>query len=423
MPRDVAPNAGPLKGIRIIDCSTVLAGPFATMLLGDLGADVVKVEPPEGDATRGWGPPWVGSAEDGTRTAAYYLAVNRNKRSLRLDLSTEDGREVLRRLLRGADAVVENHKVGGFAKLGFSDEVLRDLNPRLVHLAISGFGTRGPDASKPGYDFVIQAVGGLMSITGEPDGRPMKVGVAISDVVSGLFGAVSLIAALLGRERSRSGESGVAPGEAGGSPAGGQRIDVSLLQSTLAVLVNQAQNALVTGAQPRRRGNAHPSIVPYETFATADGEIAIGVGSKRQWARLGPAIGLPELATEARFATNGDRVEHRDELIPILAERFATDTGERWLARLDEAGIPAGPILDLPSAFSSPQANALGMRVPLEHPRLGPVDQVGLPFELEATPASIRTPPPLLGEHSDEILAEAGYSPAETVRLRAAGVV
>ena len=390
------------------------------MLLGDLGADVVKVEPPEGDATRGWGPPWVGSGRAGTRTAAYYLAVNRNKRSIRLDLSTEDGREVLRRLLRGADAVVENHRVGGFAKLGFSDEVLRELNPGLVHLAISGFGTRGPDADKPGYDFVIQAVGGLMSITGEPDGRPMKVGVAISDVVSGLFGAVSLIAGLLGRERDR------ANGAAGGSTGArgdGQRIDVSLLQSTLAVLINQAQSALVTGVQPRRRGNAHPSIVPYETFATADGEIAIGVGSERQWTRLGPAIGLAELATEARFATNGDRVEHRDALIPILAERFATDTSARWLARLDEAGIPAGPILDLPSAFSSPQATTLGMRVPLEHPSLGQVDQVGLPFELASTPASIRTPPPLLGEHTDELLAEAGYSPAEAQRLRSAGVV
>ena len=416
-------SSGPLRGIRIIDCSTVLAGPFCTMLLGDLGADVVKVEPPEGDATRGWGPPWVGSVEDGTRTAAYYLAVNRNKRSIRLDLSTDDGREVLRRLLRGADAVVENHKVGGFARLGFSDDVLRELNPGLVHLAISGFGTRGPDADKPGYDFVVQAVGGLMSITGEPDGRPMKVGVAISDVVSGLFGAVSLIAGLLGRERSRSGDPRSVPGEAGGSHGTGQRIDVSLLQSTLAVLVNQAQNALVTGAQPRRRGNAHPSIVPYETFATSDGEIAIGVGSERQWAKLGPAIGLPDLVTEARFATNGDRVEHRDALIPILAERFATATSERWLARLDDAGIPAGPILDLPAAFSSPQATALGMRVPLEHPVLGPVDQVGLPFELAATPASIRTPPPLLGEQTDELLAEAGYAPADIDRLTAAGVV
>ena len=423
MPDEIAPNEGPLRGIRIIDCSTVLAGPFGTMLLGDLGADVIKVEPPEGDATRGWGPPWVGRLEDGTRTAAYYLAINRNKRSIRLDLSTEDGREVLRRLLRGADAVVENHRVGGFARLGFSDEVLRELNPELVHLAVSGYGTRGPDSEKPGYDFVIQAVGGLMSITGEPDGRPMKVGVAISDVVSGLFGAVSVLAALLGRERSRSGESHAAAGQAGGSRGGGQRIDVSLLQSTLAVLVNQAQNALVTGAQPRRRGNAHPSIVPYETFATADGEIAVGVGSERQWARLGPSIGLPGLATEARFATNGDRVQHRDELIPLLAERFATESSATWLARLDEAGIPAGPILDVPAAFASPQATALGMRVPMEHPALGTVDQVGVPFELSTTPASIRIPPPTLGQHTDEILAEAGYSRAEIQRLRGGGVV
>jgi crotonobetainyl-CoA:carnitine CoA-transferase CaiB-like acyl-CoA transferase len=397
---------GPLAGIRVIDCSTVLAGPFCTMLLGDLGADVIKVEPPDGDATRGWGPPWVGSAADSTRTAAYYLAVNRNKRSLRLDLASEDGREILRRLLRDADAVVENHRVGGFAKLGFSDEVLAELNPELVHLAISGFGTRGPDSAKPGYDYVIQAVGGLMSITGEPDGRPMKVGVAISDVVSGLFGAVSLLAALLARPTS-----------------GGQRIDVSLLQSTLAILVNQAQTALVTGSPPARRGNAHPSIVPYQSFATADGEIAIGVGSERQWARLGPTIGLPELATDARFATNGDRVEHRGELTAILAERVARETSATWLERLDAAGIPAGPILDVAAALDSPQARALGSRVPLEHPALGGVDQVGIPFELGVTPASIRLPPPLLGEHGREILAEIGYDPPAIERLRSAGVI
>ena len=410
--------AGPLAGLRVIDCSTVLAGPFCTMVLGDLGADVIKIEPPEGDATRGWGPPWVGSLEDGTRTAAYYLAVNRNKRSLRLDLSREEGREVLRRLLRSGDAVVENHRVGGFERLGFSDEVLRKLNPNLVHLAISGYGTRGPDAEKPGYDFVIQAVGGLMSITGEPGGRPMKVGVAISDVVSGLFGAVSVLAGLLARER------GATAGQGNGDVvARGQRIDVSLLQSTLAVLVNQAQSALVTGAHPVRRGNAHPSIVPYETFGTADGEIAIGVGSERQWAKLGSAIGLPELATQVRFATNGDRVERRDELIPILAERFATQPSATWLRRLDAAGIPAGPILDLPAALSSDQARALGSRVALAHPSLGAVDQVSFPFELSATPASIRTPPPLLGEHAEEILAEVGYAPAEIEALRAASVI
>lgn len=405
------------------------------MLLGDLGADVIKIEPPEGDATRGWGPPWVGDSAAGTRTASYYLAVNRNKRSLRLDLSSEEGRDVLRALLRTGDAVVENFRVGGFAKLGFSDEALRAINPALIHLAISGFGTRGPDAEKPGYDFVIQAVAGLMSITGERDGPATKVGVAISDVVSGLFGAVSVLAGLLARGRgAATSEGGMGAGTGARASAGagagagtgagtGQRIDVSLLQSTLAVLVNQAQAALATGAAPIRRGNAHPSIVPYETFPTADGEIAVGVGSERQWARFGPAIGLPGLATEARFATNGDRVERRDELIPILAARFREEPTSQWLDRLEAAVIPAGPILDVAAAFATPQAEALGSRVTLDHPALGPVDQVGIPFELSDTPASIRRPPPLLGEQTNEILTELGYDAPAIRRLRGAGVV
>ncbi|HSL97878.1 MAG TPA: CoA transferase [Candidatus Deferrimicrobiaceae bacterium] len=402
------PPLGPLSGIRIVDCSTVLAGPYCTMLLGDLGADVVKVEPPAGDATRGWGPPWLGDEAAGTRTAAYYLSVNRNKRSLRLDLSRDAGRDVLRALLRRADAVVENFRVGGFERLGFSDAALAELNPDLVHLAISGFGTSGPDAAKPGYDFTVQAGGGLMSITGEPGGRPLKVGVAISDVVTGTFGAVAVLAALVGRGRRA---------------AAGQRIDVSLLESTLAVLVNQAQNAIVTGRGPVRRGNAHPSIVPYETFATADGEIAVGVGSERQWPRFCAAIGLPELAAEPRFAKNGDRVEHRDELIPRLARRFATEPTATWLARLDEAAVPCAPIRDVREALDSAQARALGSVVELAHPELGRVDQVAPPFRLAATPAAIRTPPPLVGEHSDEILAEAGYDAPAIARLRAEGVI
>lgn len=406
---------GPLAGIRVIDCSTVLAGPYCTMILGDLGADVVKVEPPDGDATRGWGPPWVGDEADGTRTAAYYLAINRNKRSLRLDLRRDEGREVLETVLRDADVLVENARVGGFERLGFSDERLRELNPGLIHLAISGFGLTGPDASKPGYDFVIQAVSGLMSITGEPDGTPTKVGVAMSDVVTGLFGAVSILAGLLARE-------GPGPTSRRRQP-GGQRIDLSLLQSTLAILVNQAQSMFVTGLAPERLGNAHPSIVPYETFETADGQIALGVGSERQWQRLCAALALDDLATDHRFATNGRRVEHRTELIAILGKLFATRSSAEWLALLDAAGIPVGPILDVAEAFASLQAIELGSRVPLDHPVLGHVDQVAVPFAFSGSPAVLPTPPPLLGEHSSEILTEAGYDEAAIARLIELGVV
>jgi crotonobetainyl-CoA:carnitine CoA-transferase CaiB-like acyl-CoA transferase len=406
---------GPLAGLIVADCSTVLAGPLCTMLLADLGADVVKVEPPDGDATRGWGPPWVGSDADGTRTAAYYLAVNRNKRSIRLDLRTGAGREVLRRLLERADVVVENFRPGGFARLGFDDEALRAINERLVHLAISGYGPSGPAADRPGYDFVVQATGGLMSITGAPDGEdggPTKVGVAISDVVSGLFGTVAVLAALLERE-------GTAPAGAGR----GQRIDVSLLASTLAVLVNQAQNAFVTGRAPARHGNAHPNIVPYEAFETADGRLVIAVGSERQWQRLCEALDLPELARDPRFATNGDRVVNRNELRPLLTGRLAARTSADWQRRLEDAGVPCGPILDVVEAFESDEARALGMTATVEHPVLGTLRQAGIPFSLERTPGSIQRAPPLLGEHTDEILAELGYDAAAIDVLRASGVV
>src|SRR6186997_1087284 len=347
MPADPHPTHGPLAGIRVVDLSTVLAGPYATMVLADLGADVVKVEPPDGDSTRGWGPPWVG--EGASRTAAYYLAVNRNKRSLRLDLKTPDGAGVVRRLLERGDVLVENLRPGSLDRLGFDDETLRALNPDLIHLSISGYGTSGPAAGRPGYDFVIQAVGGLMSITGDNDadgGHPTKVGVAISDVVTGLYGAIGVLAGLIGR-----------------ADAGGQRVDVSLLGSTLAVLINQAQNAFVAGSSPGRLGNAHPNIVPYETFATADGAIVVAVGSERQWPRLCNELELPDLATDERFADNGARVRNRAELRPILAARFMEADSTHWLRRLDEAGIPCGPVNSVLAAFDQPQAVARGMRV------------------------------------------------------------
>jgi crotonobetainyl-CoA:carnitine CoA-transferase CaiB-like acyl-CoA transferase len=405
--------AGPLAGIRVIDCSTVLAGPYATMLLADLGADVIKVEPLDGDATRGWGPPWVGSVADGTRTAVYALAVNRNKRSIRVDLRRPDGAAILRRLLADADVLVENLRPGGLDRLGFGDAALGEINPALVHLSITGYGPASPDPARPGYDFVIQAESGLMSITGETDaagGRPTKVGVAISDVVTGLNGAVAVLAALLARERD-----GTEPVR-----GAGQRIDLSLLGSTLAALVNQAQNGFA-GAIPGRLGNAHPNIVPYQAFETLDGALALAVGSERQWPRLCRALGLPALADDPRFATNGDRVTNRAELIPTLAARFAERTTSDWLAALDAADVPAGPINDVSAAFDSPWA--AGRTVELDHPRLGRTRQVAPPFELSGTPASVRTPPPLLGEQTDEILAELGFDPGETARLRSDGIV
>jgi crotonobetainyl-CoA:carnitine CoA-transferase CaiB-like acyl-CoA transferase len=409
---------GPLAGLRVVDCSTVLAGPYCTMLLGDLGADVVKVEPPEGDATRGWGPPWVGDESDGTRTAAYYLAVNRNKRSIRLDLKQPDGAAVLRRLFAEADVVVENFRGGAFARLGFGDDELAAINPGLIHLAITGYGSTGPDAERPGYDFVIQAVSGLMSITGASDGDgggPTKIGVAIADVVAGLQGAVAVLAALAARDRPAT--------DATPAPGRGQRVDLSLLASTLAILVNQAQNAFVSGVAPGRLGNAHPNIVPYQTFRTADGEIVIAAGSERQWPRLCRALELPALADDPRFATNGDRVANRGELVATLRERLTERTSAEWLAALDSADVPAGPINDIAEAFGSDWARQRGMTIELDHPALGRIRQVAPPFELSSTPASVRSAPPLLGEQTDEILQELGYGAAEIRELREAGAV
>ncbi|HET9344943.1 MAG TPA: CoA transferase [Candidatus Limnocylindrales bacterium] len=409
------PPPGPLAGIRVIDCSTVLAGPYATMLLADLGADVIKVEPPDGDSTRGWGPPWVGDEAEGTRTAAYFLAVNRNKRSLRLDLKRPAGADVLSRLLSTADVFVENLRPDSLERLGFGDDALAAISPRLVHLAISGYGPTGPMVGRPGYDFLLQAEAGLMSITGQPDvegGVPTKVGVAIADLATGLHAAVGILAALSARERRGSPAHGI-----------GQRVDVSIFESTLSILVNQAQNAFVSGEAPGRLGNAHPNIVPYTMFQTADGEIVVAVGSERQWPRFCLALGLPALADDPRFATNGARVENRAELIATLRERLSEGTTAEWLAALEAADVPAGPLNDIAAAFASEQAVARRMAVEVDHPVLGRTTQVGLPVELSATPASIRSAPPLLGEHADEVLAEIGYSASEIEWLRSAGAI
>ena len=395
----MTPPPGPLAGLRIVDCSTVLAGPYATMVLSDLGADVIKVEPPEGDGTRGWGPPWIGDEEH--RTAAYYLAVNRNKRSIALDLRTPEGAEVLRRLLAGADVFVENFRVGALGRLGFDDDALQRLRPGLIHLAVSGYGMTGRDAAKPGYDFVAQAIGGLMSITGAADaagGEPTKVGVAVSDVFTGLFGAIGVLAALIGRGRSPE--------------AAATRVDVSLLESTLAILINQAQNAFVSGVSPGRRGNAHPNIVPYELFETADRPIVVAVGSERQWPRFCEALGLDAFAEDPRFATNADRVQNREALRTIIAERVRQLGAAFWLDALDAADVPCGPVNDVLSAVESPQARARQMDLTVRHPLLGDIRQVGPPVKLDGSAGVPRLAPPLLAEHTAEILRELGYDEA-----------
>ena len=393
----------PLAGFRILDLSRVLAGPFCAMLLGDLGAEVIKVERPgTGDDTRAWGPPFVRGE------SAYYLCANRNKKSLTVNLKSAAGQEIIRRLARVSDVLVENFKVGEVAQLGLGYDHLKALNPGLVYCSITGYGQTGPDSDLPGYDFIIQGRGGVMSITGEPAGEPMKVGVAIADITAGLFAANAIQAALLARVRTGR----------------GQAIDIALLDTQVAWLANVASNYLVSGQRPGRFGNAHPTIVPYQSFPAREGFFCLAVGNDGQWQKLCRLLGRPELAVDPRFATNPARVQHRDVLIPMLQEVFVTQDSAFWLREIAAAGIPCGPVQTLDQVFADPQVLARNMVWTVPHPAVGEVRLTGSPLKLSETPVAYRTHPPLLGEHTDEVLtALLGYAPEEVARLRAEGAV
>lgn len=410
-PNDAAPD-GPLAGVLVTDLSTVLAGPYCSMLLADLGADVIKVEPPEGDPTRLYGPPYAGPADpasDYPGESGYYLSTNRNKRGVCLDLGSTEGRDVLGRLIARSDVLVENLRPGSLERRGFGDAQLRALNAGLIHLSISGYGTDGPDSDKPGFDFIIQALSGLMSITGQPDqegGQATKVGVAVTDLTTGMLGTVAVLAALRARDAHPERR--------------GERIDISLLGGTIAWLINQANNYLVGGTVPGRMGNAHPNITPYETFRTADGEIAVAVGSERQWQRFCVAIDRPALARNPRFVTNNHRIEARAELHDILAQRFRERSTEDWVASLSAAEVPVGQIRDMAQVFADPQVQALGMVQEVEHPTIGTLRQTGIPWRMSEHPGAIKRAAPLLGQHQEEVLAELGYDRVQIARMLAA---
>lgn len=399
--------SGPLDGVTVLDMSRVLAGPWAGQLLADLGARVIKVEHPQrGDDTRGWGPPWLAEDDDLDRVAAYYLCANRGKRSLAVDIATHEGQALVRRLAAGADVVLENFKVGGLAKYGLDYASLRAENPRLIGCSITGFGQQGPYAHRAGYDFMIQAMGGLMSISGEPDGMPMKTGVAITDVMTGLYATVGVLSAL--HERSRTGQ--------------GRYIDVALLDVQVAALANQALNALVSGASPERHGNAHPNIVPYQAFACADGHLVLTVGNDSQFARLSELLGHPEWATDPAYATNAARVGNRERLVPQLQAILSTRGRDAWLTDLEACGIPAGPINTVTEVFDDPQVKHRGMQRTLSRGDLE-VPQVANPLRFDGESATSEVAPPRLGQDSDAILAEMGLSVEDIARLRREGVV
>jgi len=376
-------NNGPLDGIRVLDLTRVLAGPYCTMFLGDLGAEVVKVEQPGvGDDTRGWGPPFVGGE------SAYFLCVNRNKKSITVDLKTDEGVDLIRRLAVSADVLIENFRPGTMEHLGLGDENLRSLNSKLIYASLSGFGADGPMSDVPGYDLIVQAWGGLMSITGAPDGEPTKVGVAIIDLVAGLMLGKSIAAALFAREKL-----GV-----------GQKIDTSLLEAEVASLINTGSNYLVDGKVPGRWGNAHPTIVPYQSFQTADSYLVIGVANEGIWRRFCHAIGKPEMADDARFAKNADRVANRSVLIAMLTEMFRSHDNETWLKILNAADVPCAPIQTIDQVFAAPQVRHRDMLIEVEHPTAGTIRMAGIPVKFSATPVSVRLPPPVLGQHTAEVL-------------------
>lgn len=400
----------PLDNIRILDITRALAGPYCTMMLGDLGADVIKVERPgSGDETRGWGPPFVGKPYGPyPGESAYFIAANRNKRSLTVNIQRPEGQQIIHQLAGISDVLVENYRTGDLDKLGLGYANLHEKFPRLIYCSVSGYGRTGPYADRPGYDAVIQGEGGMMSITGPVAGPPSRVGIPITDITSGMFAATAILAAL--RARDITGE--------------GQLVDISLFDAHIALLTNVASNYLVGGEPPRRLGNAHPNLVPYDSFSARDGWFVLGVANEKQWGLLCKMLNRQDMKTDERFASNGKRVTNRVALVEELNRTFAQRDVDDWLADLVKAGLPCGRINSIPQVFEHPQAQAREMTLESDHPTAGTVRLPGFPYKLSQTPADIHRPPPLLGEHTEQVLTGLlGYSPEGVAALRDKGAI